>query len=54
MLYGSEAWCLKAKKTAISEENRESDDSSNVWCEAIKSKKHRGVDAHVGYKGVFG
>ena len=34
-------------------ENRKSDDSSDVWCEAIRSKKQREVDGHVGYRGVF-
>ena len=26
---------------------------SDVWCEAIRSKKQGGVDEHVGHKGVF-
>ena len=26
---------------------------SDMWCEAIRSKKQRGVDGHVGHKGVF-
>ena len=25
----------------------------SMWCEAIRSKKQRGVDGHVGHKGVF-
>ena len=29
-----------------------SDDSSDVWYEAIRSKKQRGVDGRVGHEGV--
>ena len=34
-------------------ENRKSYDSNDVWCEAIRSKKQRGVDGRVGHEGVF-
>ena len=50
MLYESEAWCLKEKEMAILRKSERGDDSSDVWCEAITSKKQRGVDGHVGYK----
>ena len=52
MLYGSEAWRLR-KRDGNFEKNRKSYDSSYVWCEAIRSKKQRGVDGHVGHKRVF-
>ena len=51
-LYGSEAWCLRERDGNF-QKNRKSYDSSNVWCEAIRSKKQRGVDGHVGHKGDF-
>ena len=35
-------------------ENRKSNDLRDVRCEAIRSKKQRGIDGHVGYKKVFG
>ena len=47
MSYGSEAWCLREKSDGNFEKNRKSYDSSDVWCEAIRSKKQRGVDGHV-------
>ena len=53
MLYGSEEWCLREKRDGNFEKNRKSHDSSDVWCEAIISKKQRGVDGHVGQKVVF-
>ena len=37
MLYGSEAWCLRKRDGNF--ENWKSDDSSDVRCEAIRSKK---------------
>ena len=52
MLYRSEAWCLREKEMAILRRT-ESYDSSDVWYEAIRSKKQREVDGHVGHKGVF-
>ena len=33
--------------------NFEKNKKSDVRCEAIRSKKQRGVDEHVGYRGVF-
>ena len=53
MLYGSEAWYLRERDSNF-KKNRKSDDSSDVWCEAIKLKKQREVDGYVGYRGVFG
>ena len=54
MLYGSEAWCLREKEMAILRRTeRAMYDSSDVWCEAIRSKKQRGNDGHVGHKGIF-
>ena len=50
--HGSETWCLKERDSNF--EKRKSDDSSDVWCEAIRSKKQRGVNGDVGNKGVFG
>ena len=44
---------LKRKRGGNSEKNRKSNDSSDVWYEAIRSKKQQGVDGHVGHKGVF-
>ena len=41
---------LKRKRDGNFEKNRESDDSSNAWCEANRSKKHRKIDGHVGIK----
>ena len=41
---------LKRKIDGNSEKSRNSDDSSDVLCEAIRSKKQRGI---VGHKGVF-
>ena len=41
---------LERKRDGNSEKNRKSDDSSDVWCEAIKSKKERGVDGQLGMK----
>ena len=52
MLYGSEAWCLRERDGNF-EKNRKTYDSSNMWCEAIRSKKQQGVDGHVGHEGVF-
>ena len=52
MLYGSKAWCLREREGNF-EKNRESDDLSDVWCEAIRSTKQGGVDEHVRHKGVF-
>ena len=52
MLYGSEAWCLREKEMRILKKNRKRDDSSDVWYEANRSNKQRGVDRHVGHKGV--
>ena len=49
MLYGSEARCLRERDGDF-EKNRKSYDLSNVWCEAIRSKKQRRVDGH---NGVF-
>ena len=34
-------------------ETRKSDDAIDVWCKVIRSNKQRGVDGHVGHKGVF-
>ena len=51
MLYGSEAWCLRERDGNF--KNRKSDDSSDVWCEAIGSKKQHGVEGHVGNKRVL-
>ena len=47
MLYGSEAWCLREKEMAILRR------TERAMCEAIRSKKQRGVDGHVGRKGIF-
>ena len=44
---------LERKIDSNSEKNRKRDDSSDVWCEASRSKKQRGVDGHVGHKEVF-
>ena len=52
MSCGSEAWCLRERDGNF-EKNRKSYDSSDVWCEAIRAKKQRGVDGHVGHKRAF-
>ena len=44
---------LERKRDGNSEKNQKSYDLSDVWCEAIRSKKQQGVDGHVGHKGVF-
>ena len=44
---------LERKKDGNFKKNRKSDDSSDVWREAVRSKKQLGVDGHVGHKGVF-
>ena len=44
---------LKRKRDGNFEKNRKSYDSSYLWCEAITSKKQRGVDGNVGHKGDF-
>ena len=44
---------LERKGDGNFEKNRKSYDSSDVGCEAITSKKQRGVDGHVGHKSVF-
>ena len=44
---------LERKRDGNFEKNRESDDSSDVWCEAIRLKKQGGVNGHVGHKRVF-
>ena len=41
------------KKRWLFEQNRKSYNSSDMWCEAIRSKKQQGVDGHVGHKGLF-
>ena len=43
---------LERKRDGNFEKNKKSYDSSDVLCEAIRSKKQRGVDGHVGHKGV--
>ena len=48
MLHGSEAWWCLRERDGNFEKNRKGDDLSDVWCEAIRSKKRRGVDGHVG------
>ena len=54
MSYGSEAWCLREKEMAILRRTeRAINRAMCVWCEAFRSKKQRGVDGHVGHKGVF-
>ena len=54
MLYGSEAWYLREKEMAILRKTeRAMIRAMCVWCKAIRSKKQRGVDGHVGHKGVF-
>ena len=45
---------LESKRDGNFKKNRKNDDSSAVWCEAIRSKKQRGVHGHVGHKGVSG
>ena len=45
---------LERKRDGNFEKNRKSHDSSDEWCKAIKLKKQRGVDGHVGHEGVFG
>ena len=40
---------LAKKRDCNFEKNRKSYDSRDVWCEAIRSKKQRGVVGHVGY-----
>ena len=42
---------LERKRNGNFEKNIKSDDSSDVWCEAIRSKKQREVDGHVEYNG---
>ena len=42
---------LERKETTIS---KTTERSSDAWCEAIRSKIQRGVDGHVGYRGVLG
>ena len=44
---------LERKTDGNSEKNSKSNDLSNVWCEAIRSNKQRGVNAHVGHTPVF-
>ena len=44
---------LERKRDGNFEKNRRSYDSSDVWCEAIRLKKQRGVDGHVGHKGIL-
>ena len=41
---------LERKRDGNFEKNKKSYDSSDVWCEAIRSKKQRGVHGHVGIK----
>ena len=41
------------KKDDNFEKNRTGNDMSDMWCEATRSKKQRGVDGHVGHKGVY-
>ena len=38
---------LERKRDGNFEKNKKGDDSSDVWCEAIRSKKQRAVDGHV-------
>ena len=44
---------LERKRDGNFKKNRKGDGSSDVWCEAIRSKKQRGFDGHVGHKGVL-
>ena len=44
---------LERKRDGNFEKSRKSDDLSDVWCEANRSKKQREVDEHVGHKEVF-
>ena len=41
---------LERKRDGNFENNRKSYDSSDVWCEATRSKKQRGVDGMLGIK----
>ena len=54
MFIGSEMLYLERKRKGNFENNRKNDNSSDLCCEAIGSKKQRGVDGHVEYRGVFG
>ena len=44
---------LERKRNGNFEKKRKGDYLSDVWCEAIRSKKQRGVDGHVGQRRVF-
>ena len=53
-LYGSEAWCLREKKMAILRRTERAMIQAMCGVKlAIRSKKQRGVNGHVGHKGVF-
>ena len=52
MLYGREAWCFSEKDMAILRTKRAM--IRAMWgVKLLESKKQRGVDGHVGHKGVF-
>ena len=43
---------LERKRDGSFEKNRESDDSSDAWCEAIRSKKQGGVNGQLDMLGI--